>query len=101
MNYGLIAFVDMEHPPWKTVQNVVGQLLTDGSAPFSDLCASVAQAEQTFDELHVARCLYGLDIPEPRLKFLVQEWCTRRITAILQSTNQRDTSQSPQLSETT
>ena len=84
MEQKLLAFIELEHPNWKRVQEVVDFLLTAyyDRCTLADLSYSLAIDQSGLDPLYIARCLNDLDIPNPRLTFLVARWCKEQIAEI-------------------
>ncbi|MDB5337379.1 MAG: hypothetical protein JWN70_2998 [Planctomycetaceae bacterium] len=84
MDPKLIDFTTIDHPPWKTIQDVAEKLLTDyeGTCTFFAMCSALSIPRHTGDELKLARCLNGLDVPDLRSRYLVADWCKEQIKAI-------------------
>ncbi|MDB5339855.1 MAG: hypothetical protein JWN70_5474 [Planctomycetaceae bacterium] len=84
MDPKLIAFLKMDHPPWKTILDVAELLLTDyeGTCTFFAMCSALDVPRHTGAELKLARCLNGLNVPDLRLRYLVADWCKAQIKAI-------------------
>ncbi|MDB5337286.1 MAG: hypothetical protein JWN70_2905 [Planctomycetaceae bacterium] len=84
MDPKLIEFTTMDHPPWKMVQELTQQLLDeyDGKCNFFALCSFLKIDRHSADELKLARCLNGLDVPDLRLRYQVADWCKAQIIEI-------------------
>lgn len=76
MDSKLATFVRLKNPKWVIVRAIAEQLLKNRS--FESLCSHVAAA-RNIDELHVARCLSGLEEPRSGVKLLIERWCKDQI----------------------